>query len=165
MRERACIPQFDGSSQCPRPPLPAQPARALTSRVCAASRCCRLITCLADGYIELDNCRGSCAPAACLNVCGGPCDASNGTCASMADTSSSRTLNFFERSQCVTNVTLADMPAAATAEFKISNQFDAVGSVEAVAFQAAASGAEGGTPKAWGGALAAALGWGLFWFL
>jgi hypothetical protein len=46
----------------------------------------------------------------------------------------SRTLNFFERSQCVTNVVLPDMPPGASGDFKISGQFDAVGTVAAVSF-------------------------------
>ena len=113
-KNRACIPQFDGGSQH--------------------------ITCLSNGYVELDNCRSSdCAALQCLNVCGGPCESTNATCASMSD---SWERNFYERSACVTNVTLPDMPPGASSEFKISGQFDAVGSVSAVAFEAKA-GAEG----------------------
>ena len=118
LKERACIPQFDGGSQH--------------------------ITCLGDGYVELDNCRSNdCDSKNCLNVCGGPCDASNNTCATMTQSfdDGSRTLNFFERSQCVTNVVLPDMPPGASGDFKISGQFDAVGTVAAVSFTE--SGAQG----------------------
>ena len=53
-------------------------------------------------YTELDNCRSSdCQALSCLNVCGGPCDATNGTCSSMQDVANNRVLNFYERSKCV----------------------------------------------------------------
>lgn len=47
----------------------------------------------------------------------------------------SRVLNFYERSHCTANVTLPDIPPSASDDFKISSQFDAVGSVDPVAFQ------------------------------
>ena len=109
LREKACIPQFDGGSQH--------------------------ITCLGDGYVELDNCRGSdCDAQDCLNVCGGPCDASNSTCATMTQSfeDGSSPLTIYERSQCVSNVVLPDMPPGASSDFEISGQFDAVGTVESV---------------------------------
>jgi len=60
----------------------------------------------------------------------------------MTDSSSSRFLSFYERSQCIANVTLLDMPQDASGDFKIAGQFDAVGTVSAVAFLAKAN-AEG----------------------
>jgi hypothetical protein len=53
----------------------------------------------------------------------------------MTESSSSRVLSFYERSLCMTNITLPDIPAGASTDFKIASQFDAVGSVDAVAFQ------------------------------
>ena len=66
----------------------------------------------------------------------------NATCAALSDSSSSSFMKFYERSACSTNVTLPDMPQAASSEFKISSQFDAVGTVGVVAMEAKA-GAEG----------------------
>ena len=60
----------------------------------------------------------------------------------MTDSSNSRYLSFYERSQCIANVTLLDMPQDASGDFKIAGQFDAVGTVSAVAFLAKAN-AEG----------------------
>ena len=79
LKERVCIPQFDGGSA--------------------------YITCQASSYTELDNCRSSdCQALSCLNVCGGPCDATNGTCSTMQDLANNRVLNFYERSKCVADV-------------------------------------------------------------
>ena len=77
-------------------------------------------------------------------MCGGPCESSNATCATLSDTGSSRVLNFYERSACTANVSLPDIPPGASSEFKIAGQFDALGTVDAVAFEAKAGAADMG---------------------
>jgi hypothetical protein len=79
----------------------------------------------------------------------------------MTESSSSRVLSFYERSQCMTNITLPDLPAGASTDFKIASQFDAVGSVDAVAFQVPASAARGDGARA--AAAVAALVLGVLW--
>ncbi len=58
---------------------------------------------------------------------------------------------------CIANVTLPDIPPGASSEFKIAGQFDALGTVDAVAFQAKAGAAAVGGVAAALAALVAGL--------